>query len=237
MNFLSLGKKVLFFSMALLTGLLIMYAIIEAHSPEMPVVYDPSVFQIEDENTDTGLIQEKINKYFEPEEKLVELKNLSTLEIQEKLKELNRKSKPFAYLSAKTLYIIDSRGNILSPADSLSHHDLPVISGDSLKINFSTMSLRGNEFNEAINLLKLLKKNNSLMYTNVSEVQIHDKIGLILYTNYAQGLPVIFGKGNLERKVAYLNAYHKELGDSELTYKAKYLDIRIEGQIILKKRV
>ena len=237
MNLLSLGKKVLFFSMALLTGLFIMYTIIEAHSPEKPVVYDPTVFQNKEKETETGLIPEKINQYFEPEEQLVEFKNLSILEIQEKLTELNRKGKPFAFLSAKTLYIIDNRGHILSRADSLSHYDLPVISGDSLKINFSTMSLRGNQFEDAINLLKLLKKKNYLLYTNISEVQVHDKIGLILYTNYAKGLPVIFGKGDLERKVAYLNAYHKELGDSELTYKAKYLDIRIEGQIILKKRV
>ncbi len=214
-----------------------MYTIIEAHSPEKPVVYDPKVLQIEEEEPSTGIVQEKISQFFEPEERLVEFKNLSVLEIQEKLQELNRKGKPFAFLSTRQLYIIDGRGKVLSLADSSSHYDLPVISGDSLKINFTTMTIRGNEFEEAIKLLKLLKKNNGLMYTNVSQVQIHDRIGLILYTNYAKGLPVIFGKGDLERKVAYLNAYHKEFGDSELSYKTKYLDIRIEGQIILKKRV
>ncbi|MBN2413125.1 cell division protein FtsQ/DivIB [candidate division KSB1 bacterium] len=214
-----------------------MHTIIEAHSPEKPVVYDPKVLQIEEENPDNGIVQEKISQFFEPEEKLVEFANLSFLEIQEKLKELNRKGKPFAFLSVKQLYLIDSRGNVLSLADSSSHYDLPVISGDSLKINFTTMTIRGKEFNEAIKLLKLLKKNNGLIYTYVSEVQIHDTIGLILYTNYAKGLPVIFGKGDLERKVAYLNAYHNEFGDSELSYKTKYLDIRIEGQIILKERV
>jgi len=237
MNFLSLGKKVLFFSMALLTGLFIMQTIIEAHSPEKPVAYDPAVFQNNDKDPDKGIFPEKINQYFEPEEKLVAFNSLSGLEIQGKLTEINRKGKPFAFLSAKTLYVIDNRGRLLSRADSLSHYDLPVITGDSLKINISTMSLGGGQLDEAINLLKFIKKKNNLLYTNISEVQVHHKIGLILYTNYAKGLPVIFGKGDIERKVTYLNAYHKELGDSELTYKAKYLDIRIEGQIILKKRV
>jgi len=237
MDFLSLGKKVLFFSLALLTGLLIMYAIIEAHSPEKPFITDPTVYQIDKEIKDDGIIQEKINKFFEPEEEIINFKSLSTMEIQEKLKTLNRKGKPFAFLSGKRLYIIDSRGNILSMADSLSHYDLPVISGDSLKINFLTMRLRGSQFGDAIKLIKLVKKTNIVIYMNISEVYIHNKIGLILYTNYAKGLPVIFGKGELERKVAYLNAYHRELGDSELTYNAKYLDFRLDGQIILKKRV
>ena len=237
MDFLSIGKKVLFFSLALLTGLLIMYAIIEAHSPEKPFINDPTVYQMDKEINDDGIIKEKFTRFFESDDEIVNFRSLSTMEIQEKLKTLNRKGKPFAFLSGKRLYIIDNRGNILSMADSISHYDLPIISGDSLKINFSILRMSGLQFDEAIKLIKLVKKTNLVIYTNISEVYIHNKIGLILYTNYAKGLPVIFGKGELERKVAYLNAYHKKLGDSELTFNAKYLDFRLDGQIILKKRV
>ena len=58
---------------------------------------------------------------------------------------------------------------------------------------------------------------------------------MIAYLNVARSLPIIIGRGSLERKVAYLDAFLEQLGSTGLVEQAKYLDVRLAGQIILKK--
>jgi hypothetical protein len=48
-------------------------------------------------------------------------------------------------------------------------------------------------------------------------------------------LPVIVGKGILGEKATKLNLVMMEMGTSQLLSTAKYLDLRIEGQVVLKK--
>ncbi|HPG39565.1 MAG TPA: cell division protein FtsQ/DivIB [bacterium] len=232
MDFLALGKKVLFFSMALLTGLFIMQSIIEAHSPQPrdPELYP--AFTSEETSEPDGTILDKLI----PEHK--EIKSLNSVaqgDLQERLDSGKKRGKPVAFLSEKKLYLLDGKANILAPADSAAYCDLPVISGDSLKIDWKRLQVTGEEIEQAMNFIKMTRKDDYLAYANISQIYIHHEIGLIVYTNYANGLPLIVGKGDIEKKIVYLKAFQKQLGNTKLAANARYLDLRLDGQIIVKK--
>lgn len=233
MDFLALGKKVLFFSMAMLTGLFIMQTIIEAHSPQVPETVTLASFTSDEEKTEP--VREFLEKFIPDNENVVNLKSVSQKELLERLNSEKKKSKPFAFLSEKKLYLIDGKGKIIALADSTEHYDLPVISGDSLKIDWNRLQITGEEIEQALRFIKIIRKDNYLAYTNISQIYIHHSIGLVVYTNYANGLPLVIGKGDIEKKMLYVKAFQKQLGNSKLALNARYLDFRLDGQIIVKK--
>ncbi len=240
MDFMFLGKKVLFFSLALLTGLFITQAIIEAHSPE-PESFDDVVLiennmeTVEDKESVNTLIRSSIQEWVgETEDNMVSINSpiISTV-----LESRNEKGTPFAYVSANRIFIVDHKGKLLAPADSLGFHDLPIISGDSLKIYSSTFRLAGDGVSDALNLIKNAQKQGTIVYSNLSEINIQPKLGLVVYSNISKGLPLIVGSGSIEKKIRNLRTFIQEFGDSKLLTQTRYLDLRLDGQIILKKRV
>lgn len=143
-------------------------------------------------------------------------------------------SRPVAYYSGDRLYVVDGQGKILGPADSLQAGDLPVISGKGLKLdsgrtiaepaNSAVFSLL-NEF-EDISLLKPL----------LSGISVRNG-ELVAYMNFGRTVPVIFGHDHFEEKTENLIEYYRQLGADELTRRAKYLDLRVEDRVVVKKNV
>jgi hypothetical protein len=50
-------------------------------------------------------------------------------------------------------------------------------------------------------------------------------------------VPIIIGKGDIPRKVAYLDRFYNRFGRHSLMDRTRYLDLRIRGQVILRENV
>ncbi len=234
MDLQTLGKKALFFGAALLLGLAVGLRILEAHSPShiLPFKNPNGIdFFIDRRNT----LQELKGTFSQPSNDGEVLLPISSPEAQRILKKSSNDGKAFFYLSSGQLYAVDENGKILGLANSLPHRDLPVVTGDALSMNAKKQRLAGAEFDEVVELLQRMDGMDHLLFNQISEIHLKKNVGMIAYLNVARSLPVIIGRGSLERKVAYLDAFLEQLGSTGLVEQAKYLDVRIAGQIILKK--
>ena len=231
---LTIGKKTFFFSLAVLTGLLVTEAILLAHSIDSSTPAKHTLNLLIDIKTRARLVEKIQNKLFSIPEGKAELVSISSSDIRQKLNELNRGGVPAAYLMAsRQLFVIDARGRVLSAADSLRHYDLPLISGKKLRICKNTLRLGGPHIQEALETLEIAKSN-SVFYPQVSEICIQDKVGILLYLNWKGGLPVILGSGSVRNKMTNLIAYFSQLRGTQVFVAAEYLDLRFAGQIIVK---
>jgi hypothetical protein len=236
MNLHALGKKSLFFGGASLIGLSLSLRILEAHSPEQKVLYKNL--------SANDYLNERSNTLLELQGKAHSGNNkdygvlfpVTSAEAKAIFKKTKHSGKPFAYFSNQKLYGIDEEGRILGLANSLPHLDLPVLTGTAYKMDLKKQRLAGAEFEETVQLLQGMENMSHLLYNQISEIHFDKEIGMIAYLNVSRPMPVIIGIGSCERKVAYLDAFLEHLGSSGLLEQARYLDVRIAGQIIVKKK-
>jgi hypothetical protein len=144
-------------------------------------------------------------------------------------------SRPIAYVSQGELYVLDSRGKILGRADSLKVRDLPMIDGKSIKLDLTRRCLADEAGLEALELLRQFESHPDVLPL-ISGVHVQNG-SLIAYMNFGRLVPVIFGLGNLKDKIDNLVDYYHQLGADDLTRKAKYLDLRVEDRVVVKKNV
>jgi len=235
MDLQTLGKRALFFGAAVLVGLSVGLRILEAHSPSRIVPYkNPNGM---DFFADRGNTLQELRRQDNPgsKDKNDLLLPIASPEAQRILKKSKNDGKPFFYLSSRQLYAVDEDGKILGLANSLPHRDLPVITGDALSIDSKKQRIAGEEFEQVVELLQRMEGMDHLLFNQISEIHLEKNVGMIAYLNVARSLPIIIGRGSLERKVAYLDAFLEQLGSTGLVEQAKYLDVRLAGQIILKK--
>ncbi|RPH92686.1 MAG: cell division protein FtsQ [Calditrichaeota bacterium] len=144
-------------------------------------------------------------------------------------------SRPIAYYLGDRLYVVDGQGKILGTADSLHTGDLPVISGRGLKLDSDRRCIAEPE-NSAV--LALLSEFEDIVLLKPLVSGISVKNGeLIAYMNFGRIVPVIFGHDHFEEKTGNLIEYYRQLGADELTRRAKYLDLRVEDRVVVKKNV
>ncbi|MBN1560463.1 cell division protein FtsQ/DivIB [candidate division KSB1 bacterium] len=160
---------------------------------------------------------------------------VSPAELDAELVSTPRAGKPVAYVNIGKLYLISKSGKIIGAADSCRHYDVPIISSDSFLINEAGTHLVDEGTINALQLLAALEKNYS-SHLLLSELKIKEK-NIIAYMNLGRVLPVIFGQGSWDDKIANLTSYREQLGASELTQRALYLDLRVKDKIIVKKNV
>lgn len=229
MDLLRLGKKILFFTFAVLAGLIISLQILQAHSKP-----EEDAMGIDEEAT-SSVLNQVSNVYAQSMEDRQGWVPIMSEEAEEALKSCLRRGRPFAYLAQKQLYVIDDNGNILAPAFSMPHTDMPVITGSALKFDVQAKKLRGAPAEDALALLKYIEKYSGILAGTVSEVHVDQKTGLVVYLNWQRPIPIIMGRGDMERKVKRLDVFFDQLADSGILDRTKYLDARFDGQIIMKK--
>jgi hypothetical protein len=146
-----------------------------------------------------------------------------------------RFGKPVAYVNMDGLYLISKTGRILCSADSCDYIDLPIISSDSFELDDEGVRLIDSGTKDALILLAHIQKNYALKPI-LSEIKVKGE-NLIAYMNLGDVMPVMFGRGAWDEKINNFISYQKQLGATELTRQAVYLDLRVENRIIVKKSV
>ena len=144
---------------------------------------------------------------------------------------------PLALLSnTKGLYLLDATGNVIKNEPDIDFYDLPVISYKNVSIDTSDVKLDDIQVAQCLRLLKTMRDFDYPLFNRISEIKIDRSLGMIAYLNNS-GVPIIFGNGFLKRKVAYLSGVLPQLEDKQLLDLALYIDLRLDKQIIVKKRV
>jgi hypothetical protein len=143
--------------------------------------------------------------------------------------------KPVAFVYMDQLYLVSKTGRIIGSADSSDVYDLPIISGDAFEVDSDGKRLIDETSKQALALLADIQRNYALEPI-LSEIRVKDD-NVIAYLNIGKVMPVIFGQGAWEQKINKFISYQKQLGASELTREARYLDLRVENRIVVKKNV
>lgn len=156
-------------------------------------------------------------------------------DVVDQLDQIDRRGEPVALIYQQKLYAIDKFGKILTTADSFDYSDLPVITGEFMLVDTKNMCLVDNGIKNALIFLRHAQKipeiNGLLSGLKIS------RDGLIAYMNWGHVIPIILGSGDWQQKLDILYAYYQHLGAANLSKQAKYLDLRVEGRVIVKKNV
>ncbi len=145
--------------------------------------------------------------------------------------------KPVALLNAGELYAIDRDGVILAPANHLRSPgllDLPIVSGIGVK-NPVTLGKAMSDPNllELLSILDAVKQVNETLLQRISEFSVSSSGEIILYT-VDGAVPILFGHGDVVRKVVALNTFWDRFIRQEGLSQLEYLDLRFNDQVVAK---
>ncbi|MBC8180964.1 cell division protein FtsQ [candidate division KSB1 bacterium] len=84
-------------------------------------------------------------------------------------------------------------------------------------------------------ILKAIKKNDSLLFHEISELNFSQNKGMMFFLR-KNNIPVIFGENNLIRKLNYFSTIFNELFEKKSLNSVLALDIRYEGQVVVKQK-
>lgn len=144
------------------------------------------------------------------------------------------KSEALALFKTDQLYLIDHDAHVLAPADSAGFIDLPILSGEALKIDWNTLKVTGSCVEDALTTLRYMKRISAL-YTQCSEIIVDQEGGVVVYMDWDQVLPVILGRKDLKYKVDKMAVLTKHIQYVPEIRNARYLDLRIKGHAVIKQ--
>ena len=133
----------------------------------------------------------------------------------------------------ETMYL-DESGLVLPKSISHRLFDLPMISGISESESLALGStIKQQDVIEALQLVAAMKTVNRPMYHNISEVQVRNGGDIILYST-EDGVPIIFGRGEMPSKLVRLETFWNDVVDTRGTQLLQYIDLRYEDQIVAR---
>ncbi len=141
---------------------------------------------------------------------------------------------PVAIVVGDRMLHLDSEGFVLPPVRSEYMFDLPVLTGlpknSALLPGKQTFSPH---VREALALLFLAKEMNEELYHRISEVHRESNGDILLYTAEF-GVPVLFGQGDIMRKIAKFDAFWTEVVLHHGAAELQYVDLRFEDQVVVR---
>lgn len=140
---------------------------------------------------------------------------------------------PIALLAdhEKKVYI-DSEG-IKLPIVAGKTVDVPILYGFSTKPVQDT--LKGKDFKTVSNFLTAVR-NNNVADATISEIAwSSSNDGIVALTNQ-NGVKLIFGKGNFDRRLRNWEAFYGEVIKQKGINKMRSVDLRFEGQIVTREQ-
>jgi len=155
----------------------------------------------------------------------------STLKINVKERDL------IAAMSGSEVTVVDKKAAIVSHFPTEAAYDLPVITGFHVRRD-STRTLQPDQperVAEAVAILNKIKNQDLVLYYQVSELHYSPNYGFVFYLK-TSNLPVIFGKGDYDRKISYFATIYHYLYDKNELRHARVIDIRFDDQVVVKTK-
>ncbi|HAP35754.1 MAG TPA: hypothetical protein DCQ28_07355, partial [Bacteroidetes bacterium] len=144
--------------------------------------------------------------------------------------------KPTAILVANELYYLAGDGTVLPYIASSETYDIPVVSGvDSLNKIKTGQKLINADVQEALEIITACKMTSENLFHAISEIRLRKGHDLILYS-FETGVPIIFGKGDVVKKMVKLEAFWQKFLQNSDTKDIQYIDIRFEDQVVVSKK-
>lgn len=141
---------------------------------------------------------------------------------------------PIAMINRGEILYLDEDGFVLPHSVSREVFDLPIITGVPTSVKVGTgIQLRHPSVQEALNVLSAAKLVNKQLYHLISEVSIRPGGDLILYSA-EEGIPVLFGRGNVVSKLARLDAFWNAVVRERGPQRLQYIDVRFEEQVVVR---
>ena len=144
-----------------------------------------------------------------------------------------KEAKPIAVIHFQDRIMgIDTEGALLTNIAPSVFYDLPIITG----IQLEKLPVRGFVFSEGfdsvISFIKECKKHHLFLYNQISEVQFNSQSGMVFYL-MGSALPVVLGRQRISEKINNFNIAYPRLVHDSVLEQAKYIDMRMESQIIV----
>jgi cell division protein FtsQ len=147
------------------------------------------------------------------------------IEVQERV--------PKAVILLDDLYLIDRNGEVFKKAENKDRMDYPILTGMQRQEVESRDSQTLGLIRQALEFLTLLEKRRVFTVRDVSEINLHKKKGLTVYT-VKEGIPIRLGSGNLVDK---LDRLEKVLPDLYPRGKEiEYLDLNYARKVVVKMK-
>jgi cell division protein FtsQ len=137
---------------------------------------------------------------------------------------------PIAEIITDKIYYLDCDKKLFSYNFHKEILDLPIITGLNLDANFKGLS-EDKRLDSVVFLLKILKNKYEDVYNLISEIDIKSSSNFIFYTSN-NCVPVLFGEGESEDKIANLNAFINSYLDD--IKKVESIDLRYRDQVIVR---
>lgn len=139
---------------------------------------------------------------------------------------------PIAILSESQLRYIDEEGVMLPHIETPVKFDLPLISGiDGLDSVKNGQTINSEEILRAIEVLKTSFATGTSRL--ISEINMNNKNDINLYS-VDGGVLIVLGRGDIETKFRKLQSFWNNFVNSNNVYRLQYIDLRYEGQIVVK---
>lgn len=144
--------------------------------------------------------------------------------------------KPAAILVGNELFYIADDGIVLPYIVSSETYDIPVISGvDSLNSIKTGQKLINADVQEALEIIHASKNTSENLFHSISEIRLRKGHDLILYS-FEAGAPIIFGKGDVVKKMVKLDAFWQKFLQNSDTKNIQYIDIRFDDQVVVSRK-
>lgn len=141
-----------------------------------------------------------------------------------------------ASCAGSRLHLIDANGRVTLSDNFEALYDSPVITGAAIKIDSLNRKMLSENLATAAGVLKAIKNINFQLYHDISEVHCHSTAGIVLYLR-KNAVTIVLGNDNLAQKILDLSIFYNERRDQGDTGKKyKLLDLRFDGQIIIKNQ-
>ncbi|MBN1540873.1 hypothetical protein JW992_01925 [candidate division KSB1 bacterium] len=231
MDYLVYGKKIVLVLAAMVIGLVLGLELLEAHVPRQSGVSTLTSARLIEafsshHHTETLDLEKR---------RELELPSLpiSTPEVQKWLA-LNTDAEPewIVYTDGQ-LYALGKDGRLLGRIDSLQTVRTPLISGSGFRVEVKSRRLVHSALADLYEFAFRCNQADPRVLSFISEIQLDPQLGLVATVNH---LPAILGTGAMDRKVDYLRALLQPGKASPYLSQAAYLDFRLNGQVVLKKR-
>ena len=143
----------------------------------------------------------------------------------------------FAGIAGSEVAAVTEKGNLIFRYNPEVIYDLPVITGIHFITESSGIRKPQNPelIKKGVKILKAIKKNDPLLFHKISELNFSDERGIMFFLK-KNNIPVILGEKHLVRKLNYFSTIFKELVEKRSLNKVLALDIRYNGQVVVKQR-